>query len=666
MLRFRYIQDRARIMLLRGGRYAIKYLDTRIYLARSSRMPNKNALTRSKMNQAKLLLEQRRMDEAKLLLEKVCNIDRRNIEAWRLLGLANAIMGSHKEAERCFRVIVERHPEIADDHYNLGTSLLNQDRHEEAAVCFRQATHIRPDYSEAYCNLGSVLDSLHRMDEAVSCYREAIRHEPGRMELRYNLGQALKSQGKLEEAVDCFRVALQVQPGNFDIHFSLATTLVDQAKLDEAIDCYKLMVERGLGRPTVASNLLLALNYHPATNARSIFAAHKHWEELYGRSATIYSSWPNTPTPDRPVRVGYVSPDYWDHSVSYFIEPILQHHNPQSVETFCYADNKRDDHVSERLKNLPLAWRKSSGLSDADLCQMIRNDRIDILVDLAGHTGSNRLSVFSRKPAPIQVSYLGYPNTTGLRSVDYRLTDAWSDPLDQDVFYTEKLIRLPKGFLCFRPPDETSAVSILPAERSGYATFGSFNNMAKINTLVIQHWSKILRALPTSRLILKNKSLRDSATQRRCQNMFAQHGISQDRIKLIGWLDSKADHLGLYNEIDIALDTFPYNGTTTTCEALWMGVPVVTLAGDRHAGRVGVSLLTQVELNELIATDPDQYVQIAASLAGNLDRLSTLRAGLRGQMAKSPLCNAQVFTQDLERVYREVWKEWCAKQNQQI
>ena len=357
-------------------------------------MPSKNALTRSKMNQARLLLEQRRMDEAKSLLEKVCNIDRRNTEAWRLLGITNAIMGSHKEAERCFRAVVERHPEIADDHYNLGTSLLNQDRHEEAATCFRQAIRIRPDYSEAYCNLGSVLDSLHRMDEAVSCYREAIRHEPGRMELRYNLGQALKSQGKLEEAVDCFRVALQVQPGNFDIHFSLATTLVDQAKLDEAIDCYKLMVERGLGRPTVASNLLLALNYHPATDAQSIFAAHKHWEELYGRSATTYSSWPNTPAPDRPVRVGYVSPDYWDHSVSYFIEPILQHHNPQSVETFCYADNKRDDRVTERLKNLPLTWRETSGLGDADLCQTIRNDRIDILVDLAGHTGRNRLSVF--------------------------------------------------------------------------------------------------------------------------------------------------------------------------------------------------------------------------------------------------------------------------------
>ena len=650
-------------MLLRGGRYAIKYLDTRIYLARSSRMLSKNALTRSKMNQARLLLEQRRMDEAKLLLEKVCNIDRGNIEAWRLLGLANAIMGNHKEAERCFRAVVARHPEIADDHYNLGTSLLNQDRHEEAASCFRQAIRIQPDYSEAYCNLGSVLDSLHRMDEAVSCYREAIRHEPGRMELRYNLGQALKSQGKLDEAVGCFRAALQVQPGNFDIHFSLATTLVDQAKLDEAIDCYKLMVERGLSRPTVASNLLLALNYHPATDTQSVFAAHKDWEELYGRSATVYSSWPNTPFPDRPVRVGYVSPDYWDHSVANFIEPILQHHNPQSVETFCYADNKRDDHVTERLKTLPLAWHETSGLGDADLCQMIRNDRIDILVDLAGHTGGNRLPVFSRKPAPIQVSYLGYPNTTGLRAVDYRLTDAWADPPDQDAFYTERLIRLPKGFLCFRPPDETPALSILPVEKSGYATFGSFNNMAKINTQVVQRWSEILRALPTSRLILKNKSLRDSATQRRYQNMFAQHGISQDRIKLIGWLDSKAGHLGLYNEIDIALDTFPYNGTTTTCEAVWSGVPVITLAGDRHAGRVGVSLLNQVGLAEFIAKTPDEYVDIAVRLASNIAKLEELRTGLREQVAESPLCDAKTFTRNLEQTYREMWRGWCAKQH---
>jgi predicted O-linked N-acetylglucosamine transferase (SPINDLY family) len=315
--------------------------------------------------------------------------------------------------------------------------------------------------------------------------------------------------------------------------------------------------------------------------------------------------------------------------------------------------------MTERLKQRSHHWHNIRGKTDDDVAALIRADAIDILIDLAGHTENNRLPVFARKPAPVQVTYLGYPNTTGLRTIDYRLTDIEADPPGQEPYHTEQLVRLPHGFLCYTSPPDAPAVTALPTSTVGHVTFGSFNNLAKMTPEVIGLWAQILKAIPGSRLVIKNKSMKDGPTRERYLALFRETGITEDRLDFVAWIPEAADHLGAYAHVDIALDTFPYNGTTTTCEALWMGVPVITLAGERHAARVGVSLLTRVGLTELIAQSPEEYVKLAVELAADTERLVQLRAGMRERMKHSPLCDAKSFTRDLETAYRGMWREWC-------
>jgi predicted O-linked N-acetylglucosamine transferase (SPINDLY family) len=348
--------------------------------------------------------------------------------------------------------------------------------------------------------------------------------------------------------------------------------------------------------------------------------------------------------------------------VGYFIEPVLAHHDHNRFEVFCYSNLQQEDNVSERLKSRANYWRRIIALSDEQATQKIRADQIDILIDLNGHTGSNRLLVFARKPAPVQVTWLGYPATTGLSTVDYRLTDGFADPVGMtEHLHSEKLIRLPECFSCYRPPADAPEVSGLPAREKGYVTFGSFNNQAKINREVMAVWAKILQAVPGARLTLKNAGLGSKIVQRKVRETFLGWGVEPDRIELLGHDPYESAHLERYRSIDIGLDPFPYNGATTTCEALWMGVPVVALAGQAHAGRVGVSQLSNLGLTELIGNTPEEYVAIATRWARDLERLSQLRAGLRARLAASPLTDAPRFTQNLEQAYRAMWQDWCLK-----
>lgn len=355
------------------------------------------------------------------------------------------------------------------------------------------------------------------------------------------------------------------------------------------------------------------------------------------------------------LKIGYVSSDFRTHSVSYFFEPLLQAHDKDVVEVYCYSGGQRPDATTVRLQALAHAWRDIGAMTDAQAAEQIYADGIDILVDLNGHTAQNRLRVFAHKPAPIQVTYLGYPDTTGLRTMDYRITDAWSDPPGDEVYYTEKLIRLEGCFLCYRPPDDAPPVATLPALKQGFITFGSFNARAKINEEVITLWSRLLQDIPTSRLLIKNPSLTCSVTRDYLYEQFKTQGITRERVELRGLARSTQDHLATYADIDIALDTFPYNGTTTTCEAMWMGVPVVTLAGDAHIGRVGVSLLHTVGQEDLISRNQDEYLRLARSLAEDRTRLANLRGELRQRMAASPLCDAQAFARKVEASYRDIW-----------
>ena len=361
------------------------------------------------------------------------------------------------------------------------------------------------------------------------------------------------------------------------------------------------------------------------------------------------------------LRIGYVSPDFRKHSVAYFLEPLLRAHNKNSVEVFCYAEVLRPDVVTDRFKSLADGWLFTVGMSAENLTRRIREDGINILVDLAGHTAKNRLSVFTCKSAPVQVTWLGYPNTTGLRSIDYRLVDAVTDPHGEaDALAVETLVRLPDGFLCYDPPDEAPKPTPPPCANGAAITFGSFNNPAKLSAMTLDAWAAILGQLPNARLLLKGKPFADQVTRELFLDRFAQRGVATKRIELMAWVPNTTSHLAAYQEVDISLDPFPYNGTTTTCEALWMGVPVVALSGNRHASRVGASLLRRLNLDELIARDAGEYVQIAVNLADQRDRLADLRRRLRPRMTASPLCDAPAFARHMEAVYRRMWEIWCA------
>jgi hypothetical protein len=369
----------------------------------------------------------------------------------------------------------------------------------------------------------------------------------------------------------------------------------------------------------------------------------------------------NVPEESRRLRVGYVSPDFWKHPVSNFFEPVLEHHDRGEFDVYCYDTGRVDDDINRRLRTLADVWIDCAALSDDDLARRIGDDRIDILVDLSAHTKNNRLAVFARRPAPVQVSYLGYPTSTGMAAIDYRISDPVLDPDGAETFSVERVARLPHTYFCFRPPPELPAVGPLSALAAGYVTFGSFNNMTKLNAETIERWSAVLSAVPGSKLFVKTKSLEHVQMRKRLSEAFAGHGIAGSRLVLRGWEAETRHHLDHYNEVDIALDPAPYNGVTTTCEALLMGVPVVVLRGDTHLSRMGASLLRAAGLPQLIVETPKEYVEKCVSLADDLAALAALRSQLRERMQTSAVMDEAGFTRALEREYRTMWQTWCRR-----
>jgi protein O-GlcNAc transferase len=406
------------------------------------------------------------------------------------------------------------------------------------------------------------------------------------------------------------------------------------------------------------SNLLFALQYEPGINGPALLAEAREFDRLHGHPDARYRSWENAPEPNRRLRVGYVSPDFREHSVAQYVEPLFAAHARDAVEVFAYAELKRRDAITDRIERRVDHWRETTGLCDEDVARQIRTDAIDILVDLAGHTGDNRLGAFALRPAPVQVTWLGYPGTTGLSAIDYRLTDALADPVGAEAHSSEALVRLPHGFHCWQPLPDTPDPGPRAPDRP--IIFGSFNNPQKLSYRAVATWSELLRRVPGSRLKLKSSWLSRGRVLESIRAAFASNGIAAERIEGAGWIAAASSHLAAYAEIDVALDPFPYNGTTTTIEALWMGVPVVALAGDRHAARVGVSLLTEIGAPELIAPTTEAYVELAVRLAGDKRALDDYRATLRAQMKRSPLLDVARFARELETAYRAMWRDWCA------
>ncbi|MGE5537503.1 MAG: tetratricopeptide repeat protein [Gemmatimonas sp.] len=544
-------------------------------------------------------------------------------DALHLLGIALHFQGRSMEGIALIRRAIERFPHNPAYHNNLGNALDETGDRSGAAAAYRRATEVRPDYPIAWQALGTLAMAERRPRDALALFGNALAADPGYAPAENGIGNALLALGEVDEAAAHYRAALRLDPAD----------------------------------PSAASNALMVMHYDPRVSAAEIDEAHRAW----GRSAIAMvprrtAPFLNTRDADRRLRIGYISADFRRHSVAYFIEPVIAAHDRGAVEVTCYADVRRPDAVTDRIRTTAHRWRNIHRVGDDVVARMIEDDRIDILVDLSGHTSGNRLPVLARTPAPIQVSWIGYPGITGLPTIDWRLTDAVADPAGTEDRGPEALFRLPEGFLCYRPPDDAPAITTQPS--AGPVTFASFNVLAKISSDTIALWSRVLLTVPGSRLLLKAEALDDPAVRQRIANAFARHGVGADRLDLIGFVPDPASHLATYGGVDIALDPFPYNGTTTTMEALWMGCPVVTLRGDRHSARVGASLLARAGLGDLVAGTADEFVRIAERLAGDRARLQELRGGMRARLAATTLLDGARFTRGLEAAYREMWRRF--------
>jgi protein O-GlcNAc transferase len=437
--------------------------------------------------------------------------------------------------------------------------------------------------------------------------------------------------------------------------------MLDYGRLDESINYFQRAVEINPDHALARFNELFVLNYSPDQSPADIAAKHFEVGRWVGRlGINPKKSFLNQPNEDRALRVAYLSSDFRDHSVAHFILPVLESHDQSRFEIYVYHNHFRTDDFTRRAQRAAFQYREVAGMNDTDLMKQIAADRIDLLVELNGLSRGNRLKMLAQRAAPVQLTWLGYPNTTGLESMDYRIVDAVTDPVDQsENLSSEKLIRMPDVFSVYQPPPGLPAVGSAPFRKNGFVTFGSFNNLPKINAAVLNAWAAILNALPESRILIKSMVLRYQNPARRLLQALLERGVKEDRIDLVGYSKDKAVHLDYYNQVDICLDTFPYNGTTTTCDSLIMGVPVITLEGGDHRSRVGASQLRALGLDDLLAGNENEYVENAVSLALDPDRLQSLRANLRERMKTSPLMNAVAFTRELETAYQKAWTQWC-------
>ena len=599
---------------------------------------------------------QNRLDEAISCYQEALKNKPDYAEAFNNLANALREQGHLTEAKRLYQKALGLKPDIAEAYSNLGNVLREQGQLDEAILKFQTALQINPEYAEAHNNLGNALQEQKRFPAAIHCYQKAIKLNPQYYKAFNNLGNACQRQGHLNQAIICYQKAIELRPGYCEAFNNAGNALVEFGKIPEAIATYTKALEMNTAYTVAHSNLLLSLQYQIGFDLSTAYAATQKWWQRHAVSYFQPGSIKNLITRRKRLKIGYISPDFRQHSVVFFFLPLLQNHNRNQVEVFCYSEVKTPDYLTNKIRKLSDHWRPIMGLTDRAVAGQVRQDGIDILVDLAGHTAGNRLLVFAHKPAPVQVTWLGYPGTTGMPVIDYRFTDEIADPPgESDKYHSETLMRLSEGFLCYGPPDDAPGVNDLPARKNGWITFGSFNNLPKINPEVVGLWSLLLHQVVDSRLLLKSNQFADEHVRQRFLDLFSGCGIGDERVSLLPRVASTAGHLAVYHQVDIALDPFPYNGTTTTCEALWMGVPVITLRGDRHAGRVGASILTRIGLKEMVAESQNQYLGIGMKFAADMNALENLRLGMRTRMQSSALCDGKSFARSMENTFQSLW-----------
>jgi protein O-GlcNAc transferase len=579
------------------------------------------------------------------------------------LGNALRDKGQLDEAIAAYHRAIAIKPDYAEAYSNLGVALTDKGQLDQAIAAFGQAIALNPNLPEAHGNLGNALRDKGQLNEAIAAYRRAIALRPDYAEAHINLGNALKDSGQLDQAVAVYHQAMALRPNWAEAHNNLGNVLLSMGKIDEAIGVYRRAVQIKPDLALAHSNLLYIMHFHPGSDARAICEEHVQWNRLHAAPLKKFiKPHLNDHNPDRKLRIGYVSPAFAEHVVGWNLLPLFEKHNDEQFEIFCYSGVQNPDSMTERLRSLTYGWRNITGVSDERAAQMVRDDKIDILVDLTLQMSAGRLLVFARKPAPIQVTWLGYCSTTGLTAMDYRFSDPYLDPPETDLsVYSEQTVRLPQTYWCYRPGGLTPAIIPPMALRTGHVTFGCLNNFAKVSPATIDLWVKILLANEHTRLLIHaNPGAYLDEVRRR----FTDAGISSDRIEFVD-RQSWPQYINTYNRIDIALDPFPYCGGITTCDSLYMGVPVVSLSGQTAVGRAGRSILSNIGLPELIAQTPLQYVEIAVKLASDLPRLTELRTTLRQRMQTSPLMDAKRFAHNVEAVYRKMWRKWCAKDHPQ-
>lgn len=601
-----------------------------------------------------------RFDEAEQLYRDILLAAPHHRDALHLLGAVAHQTGRNAEAIQLIQRAITIDGSQSVFHNSLGSVYQSLGHLAAAAACYQQSVALDRNYPEGHNNLGMVLIDLGRHAEAATLLERAVQLRPEYANAHNNLGIALKLLGRFAEATAAFRRGLQSRDSFWEAHFQLGNILKDQGRVAEAIESYERVLEFEPHAVTTLNNLLCTLSYRESITLEELASAHARFDRVFGeRYRGQTRPHDNDRNPDRPLRIGFVSPDLHRHPVGFFSVRMFEHLDRTQVEAFVYHDSLSSDDITGRIRAVASAWRDVHGWSDDRLAQSIRDDRIDILFDLAGHTRGSRLLVFARKPAPIQISWAGYVGTTGLQTMDYILADRHEVPPEAERHYCERVLRMPDGYVCYEPPACAPPVSPVPALRTGHVTFGSFNNQAKLGPRTIATWSRILHRVPGSRLVLKYYAMSNPAVAGRLREMFAGHGIEPGRIDFLG-TTSHAEQMARYRDIDIALDPCPYNGGLTTLEALWMGVPVVTCPGETFAGRHSLSHLSNVGLTTTIARDLEDYVDLAASLADDLPTLARLRAGLRERMQSSPLCDGAGFARNFEPLMRDVWRKWAA------
>jgi len=535
--------------------------------------------------------------------------------------------GDLRRAERLLQTLLERFPNDLGVLYSLAQIGFMTGRADLVIDKMRRCIELAPDDGGAYHNLGDALRSKGHHDEAIVELNKAIRLMPNPAAAHNSLGLTFKDLGRMTESISALRTATLLDPSYVVAH----------------------------------SNLLLFSNYQADIGPEESFNEHRRWSAKY-ESPLKNRRIPHTndPSPERKLRVGYISPDLRQHSVAYFLLSLLEHYDREQLHVTAYSNSVAADDITSRIQRSVDAWCPIAGVPHEQVATRIRADQIDILVDLSGHTADHRLQVFALKPAPVQITWLGYPGSTGLDGMDYRCSDPLADPPgDTRRLSSEQILLLPRTTWCYFPLSGAPEVGPLPALTAPGITFGSFNNFGKISALTLDMWAELLHQTPGSRLVIKNVAMRSTDVAQQTRQSFERRGIAADRLELLSQEPSLAGHLARYNEIDISLDTFPYHGTTTTCESLWMGVPAITLEGPNHASRPGRSLLYNVALADLVAQTHDEYVAKAVQLAADLPRLADIRAGLRSRMLESPLMDGQSFAGDMEAAYRQAWRTWC-------